>query len=136
MMKQVQEMQAKMADMQARLDEMAVTGQAGAGLVKVTLNGKNLMQSIEVEIITGESEPRWVTANISLNKVQGYIPAMKVMNNKEMRAMFVAQALDEADSWKRRYMEYVELSNIFSAIELTKKKVKFPARKKMFAKVH
>ena len=49
MMKQVQEMQAKMADMQARLDEMAVTGQAGAGLVKVTLNGKNLMQSIEVD---------------------------------------------------------------------------------------
>ena len=49
MMKQAQEMQAKMADMQARLDEMAVTGQAGAGLVKVTLNGKNLMQSIEVD---------------------------------------------------------------------------------------
>jgi DNA-binding YbaB/EbfC family protein len=49
MMKQVQEMQTKMADMQARLDEMNVTGQAGAGLVKVTLNGKNLMQSIEVD---------------------------------------------------------------------------------------
>ena len=49
MMKQVQEMQTKMADMQARLDEMTVTGQAGAGLVKVTLNGKNLMQSIEVD---------------------------------------------------------------------------------------
>ncbi len=38
-----------MADMQARLDEMTVTGKAGAGLVKVTLNGKNLMQSIEVD---------------------------------------------------------------------------------------
>lgn len=49
MMKQVQEMQTKMADMQARLDEMTVTGQAGAGLVKVTLNGKNLMQSIKVD---------------------------------------------------------------------------------------
>ena len=33
MMKQVQEMQARMADMQARLDELTVTGQAGAGMV-------------------------------------------------------------------------------------------------------
>ncbi len=49
MMKQVQEMQAKMADMQARLDEMTVTGQAGAGMVKITLNGKNLMQSVELD---------------------------------------------------------------------------------------
>jgi DNA-binding YbaB/EbfC family protein len=49
MMKQVQEMQSKMADMQARLDDMTVTGQAGAGMVKVILNGKNLMQSIELD---------------------------------------------------------------------------------------
>jgi DNA-binding YbaB/EbfC family protein len=49
MMKQVQEMQAKMADMQARLDETLVTGQAGAGMVKVTLNGKNLMKSVELD---------------------------------------------------------------------------------------
>jgi len=49
MMKQVQEMQARMADMQARLDELTVTGQAGAGMVKITLNGKNLMQKVEVD---------------------------------------------------------------------------------------
>jgi DNA-binding YbaB/EbfC family protein len=49
MMKQVQEMQARMADMQARLDELTVTGQAGAGMVKITLNGKNLMQKVEID---------------------------------------------------------------------------------------
>ena len=49
MMKQVQEMQARMADMQARLDDMTVTGQAGAGMVKLTLNGKNLMQKVEID---------------------------------------------------------------------------------------
>jgi DNA-binding YbaB/EbfC family protein len=49
MMKQVQEMQARMADMQARLDELTVTGQAGAGMVKLTLNGKNLMQKVEID---------------------------------------------------------------------------------------
>jgi DNA-binding YbaB/EbfC family protein len=49
MMKQVQEMQARMADMQAKLDDMTATGQAGAGMVKVTLNGKNLMKAVHVD---------------------------------------------------------------------------------------
>ena len=49
MMKQVQEMQARMADMQARLDELTVTGKAGAGMVQITLNGKNLMKKVEID---------------------------------------------------------------------------------------
>ena len=49
MMKQVQEMQAKMADMQARLDEMTVTGKAGAGMVQITLTGKNLMKKVAID---------------------------------------------------------------------------------------
>ena len=49
MMKQVQEMQARMADMQERLDELTVTGQAGAGMVKITLTGKNLMKKVEID---------------------------------------------------------------------------------------
>ena len=43
MMKQVQEMQTRMADMQARLETLTVTGQSGAGLVRVTLSGKGVM---------------------------------------------------------------------------------------------
>ena len=49
MMKQVQEMQARMADMQARLDELTVTGKAGAGMVQITLNGKNLIMKVEID---------------------------------------------------------------------------------------
>ena len=64
MMKQVQEMQSKMADMQARLDEMTVTGQAGAGLVKVTLNGKNLMQSIELDESLMKPEEREILEDL------------------------------------------------------------------------
>ena len=40
MMKQAQEMQAKMAEMQKRLEQIEVTGQSGAGMVQVTLTGK------------------------------------------------------------------------------------------------
>ena len=49
MMKQVQAMQERMADMQAKLDQTAVTGQSGGGLVKVTLNGKGAMTALIID---------------------------------------------------------------------------------------
>jgi DNA-binding YbaB/EbfC family protein len=48
-MKQAQQMQAKMAEMQARLAELEVTGGAGAGLVEITLNGKGEMRRIKLQ---------------------------------------------------------------------------------------
>ena len=49
MMKQVQAMQSRMADMQAKLEQATVTGQSGGGLVKVTLSGKGAMTSIAID---------------------------------------------------------------------------------------
>ncbi len=42
-------MQERMADMQAKLDKTAVTGQSGGGLVKVTLNGKGALTALAVD---------------------------------------------------------------------------------------
>lgn len=49
MMKQAQELQEKMQAMQERLEEMEVAGQAGAGLVTVTLNGKGQMRAVSID---------------------------------------------------------------------------------------
>jgi DNA-binding YbaB/EbfC family protein len=49
MMKQVQQMQTRMQDMQAKLDQMTVTGQSGGGLVKVTLNGKGALTGTDID---------------------------------------------------------------------------------------
>jgi nucleoid-associated protein EbfC len=49
MMKQAQEMQSKMQDMQAKLEALELTGEAGAGLVKVTMNGKSDMRKIKID---------------------------------------------------------------------------------------
>lgn len=49
MMKQVQAMQSRMAEMQAKLEQATVTGQSGDGLVKVTLNGKGAMTGIVID---------------------------------------------------------------------------------------
>ncbi len=49
MMKQAQEMQAKMAELQARMEHVELTGTAGAGLVSITLNGKGEVRRVSID---------------------------------------------------------------------------------------
>jgi hypothetical protein len=49
LMKQAGQMQAKMADMQAVLENVFVTGQAGGGVVKVTMSGKFTVKAVEID---------------------------------------------------------------------------------------
>ena len=49
MMKSASQMQQKMADMQAELEAASVEGQAGAGMVRITLSGKGEMKSIRID---------------------------------------------------------------------------------------
>ena len=49
MMKHAQQMQAKMVEMQEKMAELEVEGAAGAGMVKVTLNGKGEMKGIKID---------------------------------------------------------------------------------------
>jgi len=49
MMKQAQEMQGKMSEMQEALEKAECTGQSGGGLVSVTLNGKGNMKGLKID---------------------------------------------------------------------------------------
>jgi DNA-binding YbaB/EbfC family protein len=49
LMKQAQQMQSKMQEMQARLESIEVEGTAGAGLVAVTLNGKSDLRRVKID---------------------------------------------------------------------------------------
>ena len=49
LMKQAQEMQEKMAEMQDSLVAIEIEGSAGAGLVTIVLNGKGAMQRLKID---------------------------------------------------------------------------------------
>lgn len=49
MMKQAKELQSKMAEMQAEIEQLTREGTAGAGLVTVVVNGKGEMRSVNVD---------------------------------------------------------------------------------------
>jgi len=49
MLKQAQEMQTKMAEMQERLQAMEVEGVSGGGMIRATLNGKGEMRGLKID---------------------------------------------------------------------------------------
>ena len=49
LMKQAQQMQAKMAEMQTQLEVVEMTGVAGGGMVQLTLNGKGDLKKIKID---------------------------------------------------------------------------------------
>lgn len=59
LMKQAQEMQTKMAEMQQRLIDVEITGSAAAGMVIAVMNGKGEMRKLQIDptlIIPEEAE--------------------------------------------------------------------------------
>lgn len=48
-MRQAQQMQAKLAEAQKKLEAMEVEGTAGGGMVKLKLSGKNAMLSVSID---------------------------------------------------------------------------------------
>lgn len=58
-MKQVQDMQNRMSDVQAKLAEMEMTGTSGAGMVQATMNGKGELKRMKIDpslLAPGEGE--------------------------------------------------------------------------------
>ncbi len=64
MLKKAQEMQSKMGDMQSGLADMTVEGEAGAGMVKVTLNGTGEMKNVSIDDSLFSTEDREVLEDL------------------------------------------------------------------------
>ena len=64
LMKQAQEMQTKMQEMQDRLADVEISGESGAGMVKVTLNGNREMRGIKIDPSLFNSEDAEVVEDL------------------------------------------------------------------------
>ena len=49
MMKQAQELQKKMSEAQKKVEELEAVGTSGGGLIKITIDGKNLVKSVNID---------------------------------------------------------------------------------------
>jgi len=64
LMKQAQAMQARMQDMQAELDTVEVSGEAGGGLVKIVLSAKGALKSVAIDPSLMKPEDREIVEDL------------------------------------------------------------------------
>ncbi|WP_424975966.1 YbaB/EbfC family nucleoid-associated protein [Dinoroseobacter sp. S124A] len=69
-MKQAQDMQAKMAEMQENLATMVVTGESGAGLVKATATAKGELTGLDIDPSIFNPEEKEVAEDLILAAIK------------------------------------------------------------------
>ena len=69
-MKQAQEMQSRMSDAQGKLEEVEVTGEAGAGLVTVRASAKGEVRGLSIDPTLFKPEEREVVEDLIVAAVK------------------------------------------------------------------
>ena len=93
MMKQVEAVQSRMTDMQAKIEQLTVTGQSGGGMVKVTLNGKGVMKSLAIEEALLKPEDREILEDLIVTAHNDAKAKAEAMMAEEMKQVTGGLAL-------------------------------------------
>lgn len=85
MMKQVQQMQERIAKVQAELGSKTIVAEAGGGMVKVTASGKQQIVKIEIEKEVINAEEKEMLEDLIVAGVNKALDEAAAMANVEMQ---------------------------------------------------
>jgi hypothetical protein len=89
MMRQAQQMQAKIADAQRQFEELAIDGASGGGLVQLTITGKGLMTRLKIDPSLLNEEEHEILEDLVK---AAYEDARRKMEEKHQETMKAATA--------------------------------------------
>ena len=87
LMKQAQEMQDKMAQMQDELQNVTVTGESGAGLVKATATAKGDLTALDIDPSIFNSDDKEVVEDLILAAIKDAQAKAAAKSQEEMSKM-------------------------------------------------
>jgi DNA-binding YbaB/EbfC family protein len=85
MMKQLQKMQERMAQVQAELEQKTVMAESGGGMVKVTANGKQQIIKVEIEKEVVNPEEKEILEDLVVAAVNKALEEAGAMAQEEMQ---------------------------------------------------
>jgi hypothetical protein len=83
-MKQAQEMQTKMAEMQEELSSITVTGESGAGLVKATATAKGELTALDIDPSIFNKDDKEVVEDLILAAIKDAQSKAQEKSQEEM----------------------------------------------------
>lgn len=84
LMKQAKEMQSKMEEAQAKLDEITVEGEAGAGMVKATANAKGVLTGLTIDPSLFNPDDKEVVEDLILAAIKDVQARAQEVSQAEM----------------------------------------------------
>ena len=87
LMQQAQAMQQKVQELQSELERLEIVGQAGAGLVKVTVNGKNETRRVEIDASLLTPDEKGVVEDLIVAAANDARAKVEVRVQEQMRAL-------------------------------------------------
>ena len=93
MMKKAQEMQGKMAQMQDDMENIMVTGESGAGLVKAVASAKGDLKSLDIDPSIFNGDDKEVVEDLILAAIKDAQSKAADRSQEEMKKMTEALGL-------------------------------------------
>jgi len=93
MMKQAGEMQAKMQEMQEKIAGLEAAGEAGGGMVKVTMNGKGYAKAVAIERALMKEDDVEILEDLIAAAINDAKSKLETQSAEQMKAMTAGLAL-------------------------------------------
>ena len=85
MMGKVKEMQARLKEAQDNLDKITATGDAGAGMVKATVNGKKKLLALEIDPTILSASDRILVQDLAVAAVNKALDEVEIKAKEELK---------------------------------------------------
>lgn len=85
MMGKVKEMQARLKEAQDNLDKITATGDAGAGMVKATVNGKKKLLTLEIDPTILSSSDQILVQDLAVAAVNKALDEVEIKAKEELK---------------------------------------------------
>ncbi len=93
LMKQAGQMQAKMKEMQEKIADLEATGEAGAGMVKVVLNGKGYAKAVAIERSLMKEDDAEILEDLIAAAINDAKSKLEKLSEEQMKKMTAGMPL-------------------------------------------